>query len=481
MVFGTPVSMYHAVQVEAEDWKDKWQRWEEQMRQWGEEFGEKYGEQMEQWGQEFGEQWEQWGKQMEEWGRQMQQWQQKRRPSMPVMPQMPVTPQTPMMPPIPQVPVMPPPAAQKPTVQVEGENLSPKPEGSMPQDWVDTARSLLDKPVIERIVNNEGSGKDYFIDFDTGNLFTTPAQMPSGPNPFDTWLKQTSVDAMGSAGGRENIKGLACYDMIVIPVDNQSWDEPSKAAYFVQFLNQGKPGWPVFMTGKGQLPQTYMFKTREGGTGILQITGFSDSPKGTKIRYKLLQEPAVQVEGEGLDREKSTTTKALRIVVYEGNESQPQVTLNIPLAGLKIANTFIPEQAKKQMAAQGIDLGEILKQVDNGLGPTTLLDVKDGNDHVIISTVEVESARLDSEKSKTAKALKIVVYEGDKPQPDVTLNLPLAGLKIANAFIPQQAKKQMATQGIDLGEILKQVDNGLGPTTLLDVKDGNEHVIISLE
>jgi len=54
-------------------------------------------------------------------------------------------------------------------------------------------------------------------------------------------------------------------------------------------------------------------------------------------------------------------------------------------------------------------------------------------------------------------------------------------LKIANAFIPEQAKKEMAAQGIDLGEILKQVDNGLEPATLLDVQDGNDHVIISLE
>jgi hypothetical protein len=98
-----------------------------------------------------------------------------------------------------------------------------------------------------------------------------------------------------------------------------------------------------------------------------------------------------------------------------------------------------------------------------------------------ISPDQVETESLDKEKSKTAKVLRIVVYEGDKPQPDVTLIYPLAGLKIANTLIPEQAKEQMAAQGIDLGEVIKQVDNGLGPTTLLDVKDGNEHVIISLE
>jgi len=92
---------------------------------------------------------------------------------------------------------------------------------------------------------------------------------------------------MGSVGGRGNIKGLACFDMIVIPIDNPSWDDPEKASYFEQFITWGKPGSPVFMIGKGELPVTYLFKTREGGIGILQITGFTDEPKGVKIHYKM--------------------------------------------------------------------------------------------------------------------------------------------------------------------------------------------------
>jgi predicted Ser/Thr protein kinase len=34
---------------------------------------------------------------------------------------------------------------------------------------------------------------------------------------------------------------------------------------------------------------TYVFKTREGGMGILQITGFSENPRSVNIRYKLVQ------------------------------------------------------------------------------------------------------------------------------------------------------------------------------------------------
>jgi hypothetical protein len=43
----------------------------------------------------------------------------------------------------------------------------------------------------------------------------------------------------------------------------------------------------------GSLPATFVFKTREGSMGLLQITGMSDSPPGMKIRYKLVQTPAI--------------------------------------------------------------------------------------------------------------------------------------------------------------------------------------------
>jgi hypothetical protein len=33
----------------------------------------------------------------------------------------------------------------------------------------------------------------------------------------------------------------------------------------------------------------YWFETRKGLKGILQITGFTENPRGVKIRYKLVQ------------------------------------------------------------------------------------------------------------------------------------------------------------------------------------------------
>jgi hypothetical protein len=34
---------------------------------------------------------------------------------------------------------------------------------------------------------------------------------------------------------------------------------------------------------------TMLFRTRQGTAGILQIAGYTEKPKGVKIRYKLVQ------------------------------------------------------------------------------------------------------------------------------------------------------------------------------------------------
>jgi hypothetical protein len=44
-----------------------------------------------------------------------------------------------------------------------------------------------------------------------------------------------------------------------------------------------------YMAARSDEPTTWLFKTREGGMGILQITGFTENPRGVKIRYKLVQ------------------------------------------------------------------------------------------------------------------------------------------------------------------------------------------------
>ena len=37
-------------------------------------------------------------------------------------------------------------------------------------------------------------------------------------------------------------------------------------------------------------PPTFLFRTREGAMGLLQVTGFNRDPAGIRLRYKLARE-----------------------------------------------------------------------------------------------------------------------------------------------------------------------------------------------
>ncbi|MBN2291662.1 MAG: PEGA domain-containing protein [Pirellulales bacterium] len=144
------------------------------------------------------------------------------------------------------------------------------------------------EPVIERVVNEEMSKQgNQFIDFDTGKVFAPPK--PGSNQTLEKWIADTGIDAIG--GTRKGIQGLVGIEMIVFPAENQFWDMlPAEKVTDNAVFARGKAGTPIYISGQGKLPTTHIFKTREGGRGILQIVGFVDKPSGVKIRYKLVKQ-----------------------------------------------------------------------------------------------------------------------------------------------------------------------------------------------
>jgi len=141
--------------------------------------------------------------------------------------------------------------------------------------------------VIERTVNEDAEDRDVFIDLDTGELMTPPAALKRDDDKaIQAWIRSHGVDALGKIS--PEVRGLVGFDMIIVPVVNHHWDSATRRLSAANpLLRNGSPGFPVFLRGEGELPQTYVFKTREGGFGVLQILGFTEDPKGVKIRYKL--------------------------------------------------------------------------------------------------------------------------------------------------------------------------------------------------
>jgi RNA polymerase sigma factor (sigma-70 family) len=141
-------------------------------------------------------------------------------------------------------------------------------------------------PVIERTVNDDGVGRDECIDFDTGKLHSHPEPFRSRAEG-NAWFASTGADAHGET--EEGQTGLFSVGMTILPVDNDSWD--ADAARLMDEIRDAPGAVPV-MSGDGPLPQTYLFRTREGAMGIcqiLEVTRDQQQHGKLKIRYKLIQ------------------------------------------------------------------------------------------------------------------------------------------------------------------------------------------------
>lgn len=130
------------------------------------------------------------------------------------------------------------------------------------------------------------------IDFDTGKLQET--RLGLEPNILEDvnrrrlWFEQNGFDAVAQPGELQTI------GMIFAALENTDWDSLSPVKLIAR-LHQNffqpstlKPGQNV------ELPATFAFRTREGGTGILQLLAFDEAKAGATVRYKLVQQPALE-------------------------------------------------------------------------------------------------------------------------------------------------------------------------------------------
>ena len=150
------------------------------------------------------------------------------------------------------------------------------------------AQNLSFGPVMERVVNYDGTNS--LIDLDTGRLFTPP---PDGADW--NWHLTNGIDAFDDPADANLPRLLATSGTMVAPVGAGAWEKfsVSDVRHIVVPLSPTTPDGMV-MDSKGELPATFVFKTREGGMGALQILGSSVNPRGVKIRYKLAK-PSVEM------------------------------------------------------------------------------------------------------------------------------------------------------------------------------------------
>jgi hypothetical protein len=145
---------------------------------------------------------------------------------------------------------------------------------------------LVPGQVVKRTIYDADDSRTNvaMIDLDSGNLF---CPWESGP-PLGvdierglTRMRSQGIDLWGDSSGRT----FVAFDMVMLPtdqpfdkvttedLDQQRWTKPAQllAAITVQ-----------------EVPAVYLFKTRQGGRGVLEITGFSPNLASMDFRYKLM-------------------------------------------------------------------------------------------------------------------------------------------------------------------------------------------------
>ena len=147
-------------------------------------------------------------------------------------------------------------------------------------------------PMIELAVPDDGPDRPFLVDFDTGRLIDLPReQMDHGMKAAFRWMAAQGVDAMGE-GEDDGMLGL---DLIARriegPIADRFPDIPDALANRLlgQLAEVGDPGTPMNLDAKAGVgpAATYLFRTREGSAGVLQIVGWDPDDQAVHVCYRL--------------------------------------------------------------------------------------------------------------------------------------------------------------------------------------------------
>jgi hypothetical protein len=148
-------------------------------------------------------------------------------------------------------------------------------------------------PVIERVLNAYGTGLgNQGLDFENGALVSVPEIVPQNEEPLMTWVKDHGVDllAVNKGGSKWKIFGP---DLKVARLPQEQWDRttPEELRHALEAVVMAtEEGWPYHaIDARLEAPLTFALEAGHETFGLLQITSFTNNPRGLQIRYKLVQ------------------------------------------------------------------------------------------------------------------------------------------------------------------------------------------------
>ena len=153
-----------------------------------------------------------------------------------------------------------------------------------------TAEAWNFSPVEERVLSFKPRPDAMFgwLDLDSGTALASAILDWESRTGYE-WIRTNGFDVVTTESAK-HFPALLGFDMVIAPAPTNGWDIVIPADVANNWtLRQAEPRQKqVFGAMPGQT-DTFIFQTREGGKGILQILGFADNPPGVKVRYKLVQ------------------------------------------------------------------------------------------------------------------------------------------------------------------------------------------------
>jgi hypothetical protein len=143
-------------------------------------------------------------------------------------------------------------------------------------------------PVNEAVLKSPDGRKAELLDIDTGRRATSTV---FGENDREThgWVRENKLDLLGAVEHGQH--AVLAMDMVTAPAPQNSFDVITAEQVRTNWhLGQGEPRPVDALVSAQEKTDTFYFRTREGGQGLLQIVGRSDDPDGVKVRYKLLDQ-----------------------------------------------------------------------------------------------------------------------------------------------------------------------------------------------
>jgi beta-lactamase regulating signal transducer with metallopeptidase domain len=183
-------------------------------------------------------------------------------------------------------------------------------------------------PVVERVLTGEKD--EWAFDMDAGETHGPVViggdSVPPGQN-MDLSVPYWKTGGQFRADRIAGMNGL-----VVVAVNEADWGAMSATQVQDQLKQAGNAevGESAksmeLANRKDSLPRTYLFATRQGAFGVLQVLGFPQNPGGVRIRYKLVRDSDRAINAEA-NRDKARAAMAVADVERSAWEREARFRL----------------------------------------------------------------------------------------------------------------------------------------------------------